>query len=124
MCCPTVVEHKFTTVVLSDVDDDTIHCANNNVVMSDNAFTARPLSVFLTGKVVTDLAGEDLLLHLACGDLFACLQHLHAHKTNSTSAVVVLSKQPGVWRRYLRDTQLRLAALTVMRCLLLVKLLL
>ncbi len=55
---------------------------------------------------MTDLAGQDFLLHPACGDLFACLQHLHAHKANSTSAVVVLPKQPGVWRRYLRDAQL------------------
>ncbi len=31
---------------------------------------------------------------------------MHAHKTNSTSAVNLLFKQPGVWRRYLRDAQL------------------
>ena len=99
----TVVQHTFTAVVQSDVDYDTIYCADNNIVKSDDEFTASPLSVFLE---MTDLAGQDLLLHPACGDLFACLQHLHAHKTNSTSAVVVLSKQPGVWRRYLRDAQL------------------
>ncbi len=100
----TVVEHKFTAVVLSDVDYDTLYCASNNIVKSDDEFTAsRTESVFLE---MTGLAGQDLLLHPACGDLFACLQHLHAHKTNSTSAVVVLSKQAGVWRRYLRDAQL------------------
>jgi len=99
----TVVEHKITTVVLSDVDYHTIYCPDNNIVKSDDEFTASPLSVFLE---MTDLAGQDLLLHPACGDLFACLQHLHAHKRNSTSVVVVLSKQPGVWRRCLRDAQL------------------
>ena len=99
----STVEHKFTTVVLSDVDYDTIYCADNHIVKSDDELTASPLSIFLE---MTDLAGLELLLHPACGDLFACLQHLHAHNTNSTSAVVVLSKQPGVWRRYLRDAQL------------------
>jgi len=95
----TVVEHKFTAEMLSDVDYDTLYCASNNIVKSDDEFTAsRTESVFVE---MTDFAGQDLLLHPACGDLFACLQHLHAHKTNSTSAVVVLSKQPGVWRRYL-----------------------
>ncbi len=74
----------------------------NNIVKSDDEFAASPLSVFLE---MTDLAGQDLLLHPACCDLFACLQHLHAHKTNSTSAVVVLFQQPG-GRRYLRDAQL------------------
>ena len=99
----TVVEHEYTTVVLSDVDYDTIYCADNHIVKSDDELTASLLSIFLE---MTDLAGLELLLHPACGDLFACLQHLHAHNTNSTSAVVVLSKQPGVWRRYLRDAQL------------------
>ena len=68
----TVVEHKFTTVVLSDVDYDTIYCADNNIVKSDDEFTASPLSVFLG---MTDLAGQDLLLHPACGDLFAFCMH-------------------------------------------------
>jgi len=99
----TVVEHKLTTVVLSDVDYDTLYCADDNNVKSNDEFTASPLSVFLE---MTDLASQGFLLHPACGDLFACLQHLHAHKANSTSAVVVLPKQPGVWRRYLRDAQL------------------
>ena len=100
----TVVEHKFTAEMLSDVEYDTLYCASNNIVKSDDEFTAsRTESVFVE---MTDFAGQDLLLHPACGDLFACLQHLHAHKTNSTSAVVVLSKQAGVWRRYLRDAQL------------------
>ncbi len=49
----TVVEHEFTTVVLSDVDYDTIYCVDDNIVMSDE-FTASPLSVFLA---MTDLAG-------------------------------------------------------------------
>ncbi len=100
----TVVELKFTAVVLSDVDYDTLYCALNNIVKSGDEFTASQTeSVFLE---MTDLAGQDLLPHPACGDLFACLQHLHAHNTNSTSAVVVLSRQPGVWRRYLREAQL------------------
>ena len=38
---------------------------------------------------MSDLADQDFLLHPAGGHLFACLQHLHAHKTHSTSAVVV-----------------------------------
>ena len=99
----TVVENKFTIVVLSDVDYNTIYHADDIVVKSNDEFTASPLSVFLE---MTDLASQGFLLHPACGDLFACLQHLHAHKANSTSAVVVLPKQPGVWRRYLRDAQL------------------
>ena len=62
---------------------------------------ASPLSEFLK---LTDLADEKFLLHPATNDLFACL--LHAHKQASTSAVVVLPKHPGVWRKYLRNAQL------------------
>ncbi len=38
----TVVEHKFTTVVLSDVDYDTFYCADDNNVKSNDEFTASP----------------------------------------------------------------------------------
>jgi len=71
-------------------------------VKSDDEFTASLLSFFFE---IIDLAGQNFLLHPASGNLFACLQHLHAHKTNSTSAVVMLPKQPGVWHRYSRNAQ-------------------
>ncbi len=68
----TVVENKFTIVVLSDVDYNTIYHADDIVVKSNDEFTASPLSVFLE---MTDLAGQDLLLHPACSDLFAFCMH-------------------------------------------------
>ncbi len=70
-----VVEHDLTSVMLSDVDYDTVFCADKNIIKYDDEFTASPLSVFLQ---MTDLASQNLLLHPACGDLFACLQHVHA----------------------------------------------
>ena len=102
----TAVEYKFTTVVLSNIDCDTVldhDSGGSDIVMTDADFIVSPLSVFLES---TDLAGQHFLLHPACGDLFACLQHYHACKKSDTSAVIVLPKQPGVWRKYVRDTQL------------------
>ena len=94
----SVVEHKFTTVVLSDADFETV-CGGESVISSAN-FMASPLSVFLK---LTDLTDQ---LHPACSHLFACLQHLHSHKKASTSAVVVLPKHPGVWLKCSRNAQL------------------
>ena len=96
-----VVEHKFTTVVVSDDDYETV--CNGERVMHGASFLASPLSLSLKQ---TDLSDESFLLHPACNDLFACLQHLHAHKQATTSAVVVLPKHPGVWRKYLPNAQL------------------
>ena len=64
---------------------------------------ASPLSHFLK---LTDLTDQHFLLHPACSDLFACLQHLHSHKKASSSAVVVLPKHPGMWHKYLCNAQL------------------
>jgi hypothetical protein len=94
----TLFEHKLSTIVLSDCECDTILMSrladgNDDTVITDTVPTASPLSVFLG---MTDLVDRRFLLHPACADLFACLRHLHAHKTASTSAVVVLPKQPGV----------------------------
>ena len=55
---------------------------------------------------MTDLAGQHVLLHPACSNLFACLHHYNAHKQSNTSAVVMLPKQPGMWRQCLRGAQL------------------
>ena len=96
-----VVEHNFTTVVVSD-DDYEIVC-NGERVMHGASSLASPLSLFLKQ---TGLSDESFLLYSACNDLFACFQHLHAHKQASTSAVVVLPKRPRVWRKYLRNLQL------------------
>ena len=67
----TAVEHRFTTVVLSNIDCDTVFhhdCGGSDIVMTDADFKASPLSVFLES---TGLASQHFLLHLACGDLFA-----------------------------------------------------
>ena len=95
-----IVEHKFTTVVLSDVDFETV--CNGESVISGANFMSSPLSVFLK---LTDLTDQHSLLHPACSDLFACLQHLHSHKRASTSAVVVLPKHPGMWQKCLCNAQ-------------------
>ena len=98
----TCVEHKFSTVVLSDCIVDTIvnrRTLGGDHVMSDSESIATPLSAFLA---MTDLAGQHLLLHPARSDMFACLQHYIAHKHSNTSAIVVLPKQPGMWRKFLR----------------------
>ena len=63
-----IVEHKFTTVVLSDVDFETV--CDGESVMSGADFMASPLSQFLE---LTDLADQHFLLHPACCDLFVCL---------------------------------------------------
>ena len=55
---------------------------------------------------LTDLADQRFLLHPACNDLFAGIQHFHAQKEASTSAVVVLPKQPGMWLKCLHGLQL------------------
>ena len=85
-------------MVLSDVDYETV-CDGERVISGAN-FMASPLSNFLE---LTDLAGQHFLLHPVCSDLFVCLQHLHAHRKDSTSAVVVLPKH--VWRKSLRNAQ-------------------
>ncbi len=76
----TVVEHKFTAVLLSDVDYDTLYCAFTNNVKSGDEFTAsRTESLFLE---MTDLAGQDLLLHPAwviC--LLVCSICMHTRQT-------------------------------------------
>ena len=85
----TAVEHKFTTVVLSNIDYDTVlnhNSSGSDVVMTDTDFIARPLSVSLES---TDLAGQHFLLHPACGDLFACLQHHHACKKSVHSCLKI-----------------------------------
>ena len=90
----TCVEHKLSTVVLSDCDVDTIvnrRTIDGDHEMSGSDSIATPLSALLA---MTDLAGQHLLLHPACSDLFACLQQYVAHKQSNTSAVVVLPKQP------------------------------
>ncbi len=50
----------------------TIYRADDNIVKSDDEFPASPLFVFLE---ITDLAGQDVLLHPACCDLFAFCMH-------------------------------------------------
>ena len=84
------VEHGFTNVVLSDDDYKTVF---SGVKIGVN-FTASPLSEFLK---LTDLAKQRFLLRPACNNLFACLQHVYAHKEASTSDVAVLPKQPGMY---------------------------
>ena len=81
-----VVEHKFTIVVVSDDDYETV--CNGERVMLGADFLTSLLSLFMKQA---DLSGRSFLLHPACNDLFACLQHLHAHKQASTSAVVVFA---------------------------------
>ena len=100
----TAVEHKFTTVVLSDLDYNSLLNDSDtalNVKLGAN-ISPSPLSVFLK---LTDLADHDLLLYPACSDLFACLQHFHAYKQASTSAVVVLPKRPNICRKFLHNAQ-------------------
>ena len=102
----SVVGHDFTSVVLSDSDVDTFATAassDDSVVSTDLGFTATPLSDFLE---CADLADQRFLLHPACRDLYACLEHYATHKVSSTSAVIVLPKQPGMWRKYLRNAQM------------------
>ena len=100
------VGHDFTGVVLSDSDTGSL--LNTKVldctdVINDVGFVTTPLSEFLQS---TDLADQRLLLHPACCDLYACLEHYVAHKKASTSAVIVMPKQPGMWRKYVRTAQL------------------
>ena len=45
-------------------------------------------------------------MHPACIDLYACHEHYAAHKKASTSAVIVMPKRPGMWRKYVRTAQL------------------
>ena len=86
---------------MSDVDFKTV-CDGESVISGASSM-ASPLSHFLK---LTDLTDQHFLLHPACSDLFACLQHLHSHKKASSSAVVVLPKHPGKWHKYLRNAQL------------------
>ena len=98
-----VTEQNFTHVVLSDDDYSAVCNGTSGSVITDAKVTVSPLSAFLQ---CVDLAGQHLLLHPACADLFACLQHFNAHRQNSSSAVVVLPKQPGMWRKFVRGAQL------------------
>ena len=90
------VGHDFNGVVLSDSDTGSL--LNTKVldctdVINDVGFVSTPLSEFLQS---TDLADQRLLLHPACSDLYACLEHYSAHKKATTSAVIVMPKQPGM----------------------------
>lgn len=91
-----VVQHRTTTVVMSDYDCDT-GCYGERVMLGA-LILACPLAYLL---MQTDLANESFLLHPTCDGLFACLQHVHTHKQVSTFAVVVLPKLCGVWCKYL-----------------------
>ena len=97
MCC----RHKLITVVLSDVDYDAVYCADNvvNLMMK-----LQPVHFLLSlGRLTLPVRTLCCILPVV---MFVCRQPLHAHKTNSTSAVAVLPKQTGVWRRYLRNAHL------------------
>ena len=74
----SVVKHTLTAVILSDVDFKTV-CDGESVISGASSM-ASPLSHFLK---LTDLTDQHFLLHPACSDLFACLQHLHSHKKAS-----------------------------------------
>ena len=99
----SVVEHQFAMLVLSDCDCDAILDSKTGSVNDHCGLSVSPLSAFLQ---MTDLAGHHLLLHPSCADLYACLDHYHAHKSDSTSACVVMPKQAGMWRKFLRRAQL------------------
>lgn len=54
---------------------------------------------------MSDLAGHHFLLHPSVTDPYACLEHSSAHKSASTSALIVLPMQPGMWHKYLPHAQ-------------------
>ena len=99
-----VVEHPFSHLVLSDCDCNAVlDCLDSGDAITDCSITASPLSALM---LMTDLAGHHFLLQSSVTDLYTCLEHDSAHKSASTSACIVLPKQPGVWRKYLRHAQL------------------
>ena len=101
------VGHDFTGVVLSDSDTGSL--LNTKVLSAADVinyvgFVTTPPSEFLQS---TDLSTDlSFLLHPACSDLYACLEHYAAHKDASPSAVIVMPKQPGMWLKYVRTAQL------------------
>ena len=93
-----VVGHDFTCVVLSDADVDTLQIVSN----VDGSVRLVHYLISWSAQILLISVFSCILLAVTC---MLALSIMH-HKKPSTSAVIVLPKQPCMWRKYLRHARM------------------